>query len=61
MENNFIQMDASSGHAVAHTSGLIFKHIIDCILPMASRILSLKASIISGLSVEYLYFTVPHK
>ena len=30
MENNFIQMAASSGHAVAYTIGLIFKHIIDC-------------------------------
>ena len=31
MENNFIQMAASAGHAVAHTIGLIFKHIIDCV------------------------------
>ena len=29
MENNFIQMAASVGHAVAYTIGLIFKHIID--------------------------------
>ena len=29
MENNFIQMAASDGHAVAYTIGLIFKHIID--------------------------------
>ena len=29
MENNFIQMAASAGHAVAHTIGLIFKHIIN--------------------------------
>ena len=28
MENNFIQMAASAGHAVAYTIGLIFKHII---------------------------------
>ena len=31
MENNFIQMAASAGHAVAYTIGLIFKHIIDCV------------------------------
>ena len=31
MENNFIQMAASAGHAVASTIGLIFKHIIDCV------------------------------
>ena len=30
MENNFIQMAASAGYAVAYTIGLIFKHIIDC-------------------------------
>ena len=30
MENNFIQMAASAGHAVAYTVGPIFKHIIDC-------------------------------
>ena len=28
MENNFIQMAASSGHAVAYTIGPIFRHII---------------------------------
>ena len=28
MENNFIQMATSAGHAVAYTIGLIFKHII---------------------------------
>ena len=27
MENNFIQMAASAGHAVAYTIGPIFKHI----------------------------------
>ena len=47
MENNFIQMAASTGHAVAYTIGPIFKHIIDCV---ASRILSFKSSIVSGLS-----------
>ena len=30
MENNFIGMAASAGHAVAYTIGPIFKHIIDC-------------------------------
>ena len=28
MENNFIEMATSTGHAVAYTSGPIFKHII---------------------------------
>ena len=31
MENNFIQMAASTGHAVAYTIGPIFKHIIYCV------------------------------
>ena len=31
-ENNFIQMAASAGHAVAYRIGTIFKHIIDCVL-----------------------------
>ena len=31
MENNFIQMAGSAGHAVAYTIGSIFKHIIDCV------------------------------
>ena len=31
MENNFIPMAASGGHAVAYTISLIFKHIIDCV------------------------------
>ena len=31
MENNFIQIAASTGHAVAYTTGSIFKHIIDCV------------------------------
>ena len=30
MENNFIQMAESAGHAVAYTNCPIFKHIIDC-------------------------------
>ena len=31
MENNFIQMAASAGQAVAYMIGSIFKHIIDCV------------------------------
>ena len=31
MDNNFIQMTASAGHAVAYTIDLIFKHIIVCV------------------------------
>ena len=31
MENNFNQMAASVGHAVAYTMGPIFKHIVDCV------------------------------
>ena len=31
MENNFIQMAASAGHAVGYTISTIFKHIIDCV------------------------------
>ena len=31
MENNFIQIVASAGHAVACTIDSIFKHIIDCV------------------------------
>ena len=31
MENNFIQMAASAGHAVAYAIGTIFKHIIDSV------------------------------
>ena len=31
MENNFIQMATSTGHAVAHTIGPIFKQIIDSV------------------------------
>ena len=31
MENNFIQMTASAGHAVAYTIGPIFKHTIHCV------------------------------
>ena len=31
MENNFMPMAASAGHAVAYTIGSIFKHINDCV------------------------------
>ena len=31
MENNFIQMAASAGHAGAYTVSPIFKDIIDCV------------------------------
>ena len=31
MENNFIQMAASAGHAVTYTIGQILEHIIDCV------------------------------
>ena len=31
IENNFIQMAASAGHALAYTMAQIFKHIIDCV------------------------------
>ena len=31
MENNFIQMAASAGYAVAYIIGPIFKSIIDCV------------------------------
>ena len=52
IENNYVQMAASAGHAVAYTIDPIFKHIIDCVQlsQMATRILSFKASIVSGLS-----------
>ena len=50
MENNFIQIAASAGHALTYTIGPIIKHIIDS--PMASRILSFKASVVSGLSAS---------
>ena len=31
MENNFIQMAASSSHTLTYTIGPIFEHIIDCV------------------------------
>ena len=33
IENNFIQIAASAGHAVAYLIGPIFKHIIDFVQP----------------------------
>ena len=53
MENNFIQIAPSAGHAVAYTIGPIFKHIIDCVqLYFANGCTNivLKASIVSDLS-----------
>ena len=43
MENNFIQMADSAGHAVVYTIGPIFKHIFDCVQLY-------KALIVCGLS-----------
>ena len=37
MENNFIQMAASAGYAVAYTIGPIFKHISDCVPPLLTN------------------------
>ena len=48
LENNFIQMAASTGHAVAYTIGSILERIIDS--SKASRILSFKVTIVSRLS-----------
>ena len=31
MENNFIQMAASAGHAIAFAIDSVFKHINDCV------------------------------
>ena len=51
MENNFIQIAASAGHAVAYAIGLIFKHIIDCVqLYFDQWFHEFNASIVSGLS-----------
>ena len=47
MENNFIKMAASAGHAVAYTSGPIFKHIIDCVQLNFTHAFT---NIVSGLS-----------
>ena len=51
MENNFIQMATAAGHAIAYTIGAIIKHIIDAaVYHQWLRILSFKASIVSGSS-----------
>ena len=49
MEDNFIQIAASAGHAGAYTIGSIFKHIIDCVQLYFTNG-TFKASITSGLS-----------
>ena len=56
MENNFIQMAALTDHAVAHTIQFLstLSIVCSCILPMASRIVFFKASIVSGLSAYHL-------
>ena len=49
MENNYIQMAASAGHAVAYTIRPIFKRIIDCVQMSFSNGFT-KALIVSFLS-----------
>ena len=49
MENNFIQMAASAGHAVAYTIGITLS-TLSIVCSCISPILSFKASIVSGLS-----------
>ena len=44
--NNFIQMVASAGHAVAYMIAAFFQHIIECVV---SQILSFKESIVCQL------------
>ena len=64
MENNFIQMAAWDGHTVAYKIVAICKHIIDCVqlyFYNGCTILSLEASIVSGLSAQHLSLTAPHK
>ena len=46
MENNFIEMAVSAGHAVAYTIDPIFKHIIDSVQQWLHEL-----SIVPGLSV----------
>ena len=48
MENNFIQMAGSAGHAVTYTIGPIFEHIIDCVQLYFTNGFT---NIVSGLSV----------
>ena len=52
MENNFIQMAVSAGHAVAYTIGPILKYIIDCVeLYFTNGFTNIEA-IVSGLSAK---------
>ena len=39
MENNFNQMAASVGHAVAYTIGSIFKHIMEMLVVILIKLL----------------------
>ena len=60
MENNFIQMAASAGHAVAYTIGPIFNHIIDCVQLYFTKIrtkqwLALGASAFQCMRAGFLY------
>lgn len=51
MENNFIQMAASAGHAVAHTIGPIFEQIIDFVqLYFTNDLTNIVLQFVSGLS-----------
>ena len=59
MENNFIQIFASVGHDRSNFLSTL-SIMCNCISPMASRILSFRASIVSGLSALHLSWTAPH-
>ena len=52
-------MAASAGHAVAYTIGQIFKHVIDCISPMAARILSFIVNCLWLVSVTLIFDGTP--
>ena len=54
MENNFIQMTASAGHAVAYTIGPIFEHIIDCVQEVFHQWLREHCPLKRQLSLAYL-------
>ena len=58
MENKFIQMAASAGHAVAYTIDPIFKHIIDCVQLYFTNGFTY---IVASLSAEPISLTAPHK
>ena len=56
MENNFIEMNASAGHAVAYTIGQIIKHIIVCVqLYFTNSFTNMyfKVSIVSDMSASH--------